>query len=149
MNLHDLYQWAVAVRNDGGLKASWPDRHAVLTKRTETATMAATQRRASQSEGYPPIRKAIDVLIVVEACDRTGRLAPYLATPEETRDDERQKIPTRTMYCFDCRIRRYRTSLRTNKCPICKQRMENEREIMDKDMDTAKGKLNRGGIRVA
>lgn len=148
MNLRELYQWALGVQLTGGVHTSLPQRHVITTKRTYTATLQASTRRASQAEAYPPLRRAQDVLIVVEACDSTSYLVPYLAAPDEVREDYWDAIP-QALICLGCRVRRYPSKTRTRRCPRCGGPLEGFRDVIDRDEKDATSKLNQGGVRVA
>lgn len=147
MNLRDLYRWAYAVRECGGMRSAWPERVAVETKRTETATLHASTRRAGRCEQYPPIRKALDILITVEACDSTSFLAPLLRATNGEREALWDKIPS-VLICDGCRVRRYASQLRTKRCPRCGGTLESYADMILDDEEDAIKRLNRGGIRV-
>jgi uncharacterized paraquat-inducible protein A len=117
------------------------------TKRTETAALQASTRRASQAEAYPPIRKAIDVLIVVEACDSTSYLVPLLMAQGEERQALWEQMP-KAILCDRCRVRRYASQLRTRRCPRCGGTLQSYPDrILDDEEDAIK-RLRRGGVGV-
>lgn len=146
-SLRDLYQWAVAVRDSGGVRSTWPERTSEETRRTETAALHASTRRASQAEGYPPIRKAIDVLITVEACDSTSYLVPLLSADREASQAVWSTVPV-ALVCQGCRIRRYASQLRTRRCPRCGKDLRSYPEMIADDEGKAIRRLNRGGVKV-
>jgi ribosomal protein L37E len=119
---------------------------AVATKRTETATLNASTRRASQSEGYPPIRRALDVLITVEACDSTSYLVPLLLAVGEESEGVWRKVPT-ALVCQRCRVRRYASQLRTRRCARCGGELQSYPEMIADDEEDAVRRLNKGGVK--
>ena len=145
--LRELYRWAYAVREVGGVTSNFPERVSVSTKRSETAALHASTRRAGRVEGYPPVRKALDVLITVEACDSTSYLAPLLMASGEEREALWNKIP-QALVCSGCRIRRYASQLRTKRCPRCGGTLKSYPDMILDDEEDAIKRLNRGGIRV-
>lgn len=148
MTINELFQWAVSVRSCGGMRSAWPERVSLETKNTETATLHASTRRAGRAEGYPPVRKAIDILITVESCDTTSYLIPLLSAG--TKEDQEvvwNKIPA-AMICDGCRIRRYASQLRTKRCPRCGGTLKSYADMIMDDEEDAIKRLNRGGIHV-
>ena len=148
MNLRSLYQWAIEVRSTDGVHTAMPERHVIETRRTYQATLVASSRRAAQAEAYPPIRRAMDVLIVVEACDRTGYLLRLLSASDETAQAEWDALPV-ALLCLECRIRRYGSQLRTRRCPRCHSQLLSYPELVQEDEHTASDMLTSGGVRVA
>lgn len=147
MNLRDLFQWAVAVRSTDGLRSSFPERISIETKRTERASLYASTRRASQAEGYPPLRRAMDVLRTVEACDSTSYLVPLLIVEPGGAQELYEALPV-ALVCSGCRIRRYASQLRTKRCPRCGGTLKSYPDMILDDEEDAIKRLNRGGIRV-
>jgi hypothetical protein len=146
MDLRSLFQWAVAVKESGGVKSSWPERTSLQTRRTEKATLSASTRRASSSESYPPIRKAIDVIITVEACDSTSFLVPLLAAPTDDLEKIWKKVPV-ALVCDRCRIKRYTSQIHTRRCPRCKGVLLSYPDMILEDEEDAIKRLNRGGVK--
>lgn len=147
MILRDLYQWALSVRDAGGLTTSWPHRQALATRNAEAAALHASTRRASQAEKYPPIRRAQDVIITVEACDRTSYLVPLLSAPEELQRAMWERLPV-VLLCMGCRIRRYASQLKTRRCPRCGHTLQTYPELIGQDEEAAAQRLRQGGVRV-
>jgi hypothetical protein len=147
VTLKELYAWAYSVHECGGMCSTWPERVSVASKRAETATMSASTRRASQAEGYPPLRKALDVLITVEACDSTSYLVPLLLAQGEDADILWDKIP-KSIICDRCRIRRYATQLHTKRCPRCGGTLKTYPDMILEDEEDAIKRLNGGGVKV-
>jgi hypothetical protein len=143
--LRDLFRWAKVVKEDGGIRSTFPERVSVASKRMETATLHASTRRASGAEKYPPIRKAIDVLITVEACDSTSYLVPLLSADGEEAERIWRQVPV-ALLCDGCRIRRYASQLNTRRCPRCKGELRSYPEMIADDEGDAIKRLNKGGI---
>ena len=135
------------VRGCGGLYSTWPKIQVYQSRRVYEATIQLSPRRMAVP-GNELVEKALDVLIVVEAADRTGYLAPYLSVPEEVAEEVWNKIPI-WLYCDNCRANRHPARIKHNRCPRCRTTMESYRDMVEKDERSAAKRLKNGGIKVA
>jgi hypothetical protein len=98
-------------------------------------------------ERYPPIRKALDVLITVEACDSTSYLIPLLLATGEALDAVWQQVP-KALVCDGCRVRRYASQMNTKRCPRCGGTLKTYPGMILEDEEDAVTMLRKGGIGV-